>query len=242
VPKAYSIYQGPLRLWAGYVSDGLVQPGETVSHMPGAIPGQVKIKDLNGYLYDENGDYVLDEHGIPMLTGKPDGALNEADKVIYGSTDPDFILGFNNSFYWKNFDFNIYFYGQFGLLNYGSYMDNWIGNLGNLQYGVAYPSSAKEVFAHDNLNAARPGYFSNLSNYGFADYYLRELWFIRCRNITLGYTVFPRKGLSKLRVYLDVNNPFIIQPGYTGLDLETDDSNYAYPNVRSFSFGLDITF
>lgn len=242
VPKAYSIYQGPLRSWAGYVSDGLVQPGETVSHMPGAIPGQVKIKDLNGYLYDENGDYVLDEHGIPVLTGKPDGALNEADKVIYGSTDPDFILGFNNSFNWKNFDLNIYFYGQFGLLNYGSYMDNWIGNLGNLQYGVAYPSSAKEVFAHDNLNAVRPGYFSNLSNYGFADYYLRELWFIRCRNITLGYTVFPRKGLSKLRVYLDVNNPFIIQPGYTGLDLETDDSNYAYPNVRSFSFGLDITF
>ena len=242
VPKAYSIYQGPLRSWSGYVSDGLVKPDETVPHMPGAIPGQVKIKDLNGYLYDENGDYVLDEHGIPVLTGKPDGALNEADKIIYGSTDPDFILGLNNTFNWKNFDLNIYFYGQFGLLNYGSYMDNWIGNLGNLQYGVAYPSSAKDVFTHDNLTATRPGYFSNLSNYGVADYYLRELWFIRCRNITLGYTLFPRKGLSKLRVYLDVNNPFIIQPGYTGLDLETDDSNYAYPNVRSFSFGLDITF
>lgn len=242
VPKAYSIYQGPLRSWSGYVSDGLVQPGESVPHMPGAVPGQVKIKDINGYKYDENGDYVLDEHGIPVLTGKPDGALNEADKIIYGSTDPDFMIGFNNTFNWRNFDLNIYFYGQFGLLNYGSYMDNWIGNLGNLQYGVSYPSSAKEVFTHDNTDAKRPGYFSNLSNYGFADYYLRELWFIRCRNITLGYTIFPKKGLSKLRVYLDVNNPFIIQPGYTGLDLETDDSNYAYPNVRSFSFGLDITF
>jgi len=51
-------------------------------------------------------------------------------------------------------------------------------------------------------------------------------------------------------VYFDVNNPFIITP-YTGLDPETDISSanstpsqlqWAYPNVRTYSFGLDITF
>ena len=242
VPKSYSVYDGPLRFQSGYLSDGLVQVGETVPHMPGALPGQVKIKDVDGFLYDEAGNYVVDEHGIFQKTGEPDGRINEADMVMYGSTDPDFILGLNNSLNWKNFDLNVYFYGQFGLLNWGSYQDNWIGNLSSLQFGVSYPYTAKEVWRHDNQSAVRPGYFANQSTYGIADFYLRELWFIRCRNITLGYTLFPEKGLSKLRVYFDVNNPFIIQPGYDGLDLETDDSSYAYPNVRSFSIGLDITF
>ena len=42
-------------------------------------------------------------------------------------------------------------------------------------------------------------------------------------------------------IYADVNNLFTITP-YDGLDVETDDSYWAYPNVRSFSIGLDITF
>lgn len=241
-PKSYSIYNGPIRFVAGYVSDGLVQPGESIPYMPGAIPGQVKIKDLDGFLYDDKGNYVADEHGIFQKTGHPDGRINEADMVIYGSKDPDFIMGLNNTFNWRNFDLNIYFYGQFGLLNWGSYKENWIGKLSDLQYGITYPKTAKDVWRHDNQNSIYPGYFSNKSTYGFGNYYLRKLWFIRCRNITLGYTIFPKKLISKFRAYIDVNNPFIIQPGYTGFDLETDDSSYAYPNVRTFSLGLDITF
>ena len=63
-------------------------------------------------------------------------------------------------------------------------------------------------------------------------------------NITLGYTIpmkQSKKVLSNIRVYADINNPFTITP-YKGLDLETDNSVWAYPNVRSFSLGLDITF
>lgn len=47
--------------------------------------------------------------------------------------------------------------------------------------------------------------------------------------------------LSNVRVYADVNNPFVITP-YGGLDPETDNSTWAYPNVRSYSIGIDITF
>ncbi len=39
-----------------------------------------------------------------------------------------------------------------------------------------------------------------------------------------------------------VNNPFVLT-NWTGLDPETDNGNsYAYPNVTSFSLGVDITF
>lgn len=49
--------------------------------------------------------------------------------------------------------------------------------------------------------------------------------------------------LTNMRVYVDVNNPFVITP-YEGIDLETDsmDDGYSYPNIRTFSVGLSITF
>lgn len=59
----------------GYLSDGLIQPGETVDYMPGSLPGQVKIKDINGYVYNEDGSVQVDKHGIPLKSGKPDGKL-----------------------------------------------------------------------------------------------------------------------------------------------------------------------
>ena len=38
--------------------------------MPGALPGQVKLKDIDGYAYNEDGTYKTDKHGIPLRTGK----------------------------------------------------------------------------------------------------------------------------------------------------------------------------
>lgn len=246
-PAAYSEYNAPIRYKYGYLSDGLIQAGENVSWMPGALPGQVKIKDINGYIYNEDGSIKVDKYGIPLKSGKADGKLDDADKVIYGNEDPGYLLGFNNSFRYKNFDFNIYFYGQFNVLNAGSYKDLWLtGSAGmtgivNMYRGYNMPASAAEVWTHDNPTATRPGYFQDKSTWGIGDYYLQKSWFIRCRNITVGYTIPMKKVLSNIRVYADINNPFTITP-YDGLDLETDNSVWAYPNVRSFSLGLDITF
>lgn len=249
-PSAYSKYDSPIRYMYGYLSDGLIQPGENVDWMPGALPGQVKIKDIDGYVYNEDGSVKVDKHGIPLKTGKPDGKLDDADKVIYGNSDPGYLAGLNNTLRWGNFDFNIYFYGQFSVLNSGSYKDLWLtganGMTGvkNMYRGYNMPTSVREIWTADNQAATRPSYFQSESSYGIGDYYLQRSWFVRCRNITLGYTI-PTSTLhgvlSSVRVYADVNNPFTITP-YKGLDLETDNSVWAYPNVRSFTIGVDITF
>lgn len=247
-PSAYSQYNSPIRYMAGYLSDGLIQPGENVEWMPGSIPGQVKLKDINGYVYNEDGSVKVDSHGIPLKTGKPDGKLDDADKVIYGCSDPGYLAGLNNTIRWGNFDFNIYFYGQFSVLNTGCYKDLWLtgetANVKNLYRGYNMPTSAKEVWSSDNQATTRPGYFQAESSYGVGDYFLQKSWFVRCRNITLGYTIPAstlRGALSSIRVYADVNNPFMFSP-YKGLDLETDNNSWAYPNVRSFTIGVDITF
>lgn len=247
-PSAYDEYNSPIRYYYGYLSDGLIQPGEDVPYQKGAIPGQVKLKDINGYVYNDDGTYKVDEHGIPLKTGQPDGKLDDADKVIYGSSDPGYLAGLNNTFRYKNFDLNIYFYGEFDLYTQGSYKDLWLtGTSGytgvvNLFRGYNMPETAKDVWRHDNTSSTRPGFFQDQSSYGVGDYFLKKSWFIRCRNITLGYTIPIRsKYISKFRVYLDANNLFCLTP-YKGLDLETDNSSWSYPNVRSFTFGLDITF
>ena len=67
-----------------------------------------------------------------------------------------------------------------------------------------------------------PGYFQTESAYGVGDYYYEKTWFIRCRNITLGYNIPIKTSkhiLSNVRVYFDVNNPFTITP-YTGCFLD----------------------
>lgn len=245
-PSAYSQYNSPIRYLYGYLSDGLIQEGETVDWMPGSIPGQVKIKDINGYVYNEDGSVKVDEHGIPLKTGKPDGKLDDADKVIYGNSDPGYLAGLNNTIRWGNFDFNIYFYGQFNVLNSGSYQDLWPidANVKNLYRGYNMPTSIKEIWSSDNPTGTRPSFFQSESTWGIGDYYLQRSWFVRCRNITLGYTIPSsalRGVLSSVRVYADVNNLFTITP-YKGLDLETDNNSWAYPNVRSFTLGVDITF
>ena len=179
-----------------------------------------------------------------------DGKIDDYDRTIIGCGQPLHTGGFNNSFNWKNFDLNIYFYGQFDMLTTGSYKDLWLTGasnmtgVANLYRGYNMPTSVADVWTADNQSGTRPGFFQGDSTWGIGDYYVDKTWFIRCRNITLGYTIplNQSRGLvSNVRIYADINNPFIITP-YDGLDPETDNSVWAYPNVRSFSLGVDITF
>ena len=127
---------------------------------------------------------------------------------------------------------------MFQVFRNGSYLDypdgaNRIDNYMNLY------SSWRDQWSSQNPDGTSPGFFQSYSSYGNGDYFAKHCYMIRCRNITLGYTLPKIKGISKLRVYVDVNNPFKIT-NYNGLDLETGDTN-CYPNVRSYSFGLEFT-
>ena len=66
--------------------------------------------------------------------------------------------------------------------------------------------------------------------------------FFRIKNITLGYTFPIRKVVQNLRVFVDVQNVWTFTK-YSGQDPETDVyGGSPYPNCRSFSAGLNITF
>jgi hypothetical protein len=87
------------------------------------------------------------------------------------------------------------------------------------------------------------------SNIRVSDRYVQDGSFIKLKNIQLGYTL-PATSLKNvcksLRVYLQVRNALTLTK-FTGLDpeiaggiMDTGIDRGAYPQARSFSFGLDI--
>lgn len=77
-----------------------------------------------------------------------------------------------------------------------------------------------------------------------SDYFVRNASFLRCDNITLGYT-WPEllNNQMRLRLYGAVQNPFVITK-YKGLDPEVFNGidNNIYPRPVTFSVGVVASF
>lgn len=241
-PASYEKYNDPIRSMFGYLSDGIIQPGDILPHMPGSLPGQVKIQDIDSYQRDANDNILVDELGIPLKTGVPDGKLDDADKVFYGSYDPDFMVGFSNSFKYKNWDMSVYVYGVFNkLMHHASYYDSWSLGSANILNDYNLPTSVQTIWRSDNMTSSLPGYTQIQSQYGVGDLFIKKISYVRVRNITLGHNFKFNKLISNIRCYVDVNNP-VMFTNYNGIDPETDDTDVSYPNVRSFSIGVEVKF
>ena len=77
-----------------------------------------------------------------------------------------------------------------------------------------------------------------------SDYYLKNAGFLRCDNITLGYTWNNLlQDKLKLRLYGAVQNPFVITK-YKGLDPEVFSGidNNVYPRPTTYLLGVIITY
>ncbi len=220
----------PIRPIYGYLSDGIVQVGQDIPHMVDELPGNVIYKDINGF--DENN----------QLTGKPDGKMNDADKVLLASEDPKLMFGLGNTFAYKGFDLNIFFYGM---------ADRTLKNENKFKFmydGTRILSSdhnqmkdISQIYTMDNPSTKHPG-LAPQAEAGIkeSDFLLEDASFLRLKNITLGYRIPSRVFNNKLdvRLFLDAQNLWTLT-NYTGIDPETDSLG-AYPNQRSFSIGLNV--
>ncbi len=228
-------------MWT-YLSDGLVAVGEEIPHMPGAIPGTVKIKDVNGYLVDENGGRVLDESGKPQYSGAPDGKIDRADQVKIGYNVP-IPVGLNNSFKYRNFDLNVFVHAMFNRWAVNGDRYFYGAESFRINNGANVIDEVKDRWTFDKQSGTLPSIFQANSAYGVGDYFQEEAWFIRLKNISLGYTlpkhILPA-GFDNVRVFADAQNLFVITP-FSGTDPETG-SNVAYPNQRTFTAGVEIKF
>lgn len=209
----------------GWKTDGLFQTAAEVAASPlqsGAQPGDIRFVDMN-----------------------KDGVINADDKTKIGDPFPDFTIGWNLNLEYKNFDFNAFTYASVGNDVYSAYERN--ANFSNKYRGVL----ARWTGPGTTNDARNPRYsFTDAnSNIRVSDRYVEDGSFIKIKNIQLGYT-FPasitKKVFSRLRIYAQVKNAFTFTK-YTGFDpeiaggiLDTGIDRGAYPQARTYSFGIDI--
>lgn len=183
-------------------------------------------------VYDKNGDPIENQY----VDQNNDGVINEQDKIMYHSRDPKVTLAWNNNFQWKNWDLG------FSLrANLGNYVYNKLAYDNSRIYNVAAAQ-----YQLGNLLADRP-LFENASSatlLPLSSYFVENASFLRCDNITLGYT-FRNIADSDftLRLFGAVQNPFVITK-FTGLDPEEFSGlqSSPYPRPITTTIGVVATF
>ena len=157
-----------------------------------------------------------------------------------GSPLPKASLGWSNTFRFYGVDLVLSFSGQFG----HKIFNNQKMFYENLNIGLnRYKSAADPVYGTTLAKSQEPFPVS---------YYLEDGDYLKLDNFTIGYTFNTSKVkyLDKARIYLSGENLFAITK-YSGLDPELSfsdiysfgmDWRQKYPTIRSFSFGVNITF
>ncbi len=219
----------------GLQTDGLIRDSDLGSlyqtTLRSKLPGDLKFIDKNN-----------------------DGILSQAkDETILGSPQPDFIIGWNASFVWKGFDFNLFIQGVFGNEINNEISGNFIDLVGwrgkNTLAALANPD-----LVYPAPNAIYPAIGRAHETTAASDWTIEDGSYIRFRTISLGYLLnsrwLKRTGMSRFRLYGSLNNFFTLT-NYSGIDPEVTgsgvllngvDDGSKYPTSKSVTFGVNISF
>jgi hypothetical protein len=205
---------------------------------PYAAAGDVKYADTNG-----------------------DGVIDSKDRVHIGSPFPTLQYGLNMNFGYKGFDLTVFLQGVSGNQiynnakyalerydgpsNYERDVQPWsVDNPSNsnarlLQGGGATPALTQSASMNALYNTSR---------------WLENGAYLRLKNVQLGYTFGKNllgwaPAIGSLRVYVTGRN-IVTFTKYSGYDPEITGTgffgrgvdNSAYPNVRTFTGGVQATF
>jgi TonB-linked SusC/RagA family outer membrane protein len=227
----------PVSSFYGYVADGIFQTAADIANhatQPGAAPGDIRFKDLNG-----------------------DGKIDQNDQTFLGSPIPKLTYGFNVGLTYKGFDLNAYFDGVYGnklLAAYEYYTDGFFISNYNMQEselgrwtGPGTSNTLPRLIASDPNNNSR-----------VSSFYLQSGSYLRLRNLSIGYTlpknILERAGIKTFRLFVSAEN-LLTFTKYTGydpeigqqysgsggtLDMGIDNGNYA--QSRTFSAGATLSF
>lgn len=230
------------KLTGGDDADYYVETGDKISR------GNNTKVQVNKVGYPANSFYVYqqvyDENGNPIenmyVDRNGDGIINSSDKYIYKKPAADFMMGLTSKMIYKNWDFS--FSLRSSLNNYVYY--DFLANKANVSSSGLFSNTA---YSNTTAEAIALG-FTGKGEYYMSDYFVRNASFLRCDNITLGYSfkdlfkTSAYKGIGG-RIYATAQNPFIITK-YEGLDPEVKsgiDSN-PYPRAFTFLLGVNLQF
>ncbi|MBQ9439692.1 MAG: TonB-dependent receptor, partial [Paludibacteraceae bacterium] len=193
-----------------------------------------------------------------------DGQITDLDRVMDNKIVPAAPYSLGLQMKWQFFNVDISMSLRANIGNY-VYNDVLAGNVyaaapGQLYsaqnggyHGVlkdAYNAYYKDGIQPDNMyqliwNKTTGAYEQSkkkFNEYYYADIFVEDASFLRCDNITVGYT-FDKNQKIKARIYATVSNPFVIS-GYSGLDPEHFGGidNNIYPRCMTSLLGVSLQF
>ena len=192
---------------------------------------------------NKDGLWLIEDPATGKAVKFEDTMLNDSKyKQYLGNGLPDFYLGWNNTFRYKNIDLSFQLTSQLGfkILNEArafyennTVVYNRLRSVQNAPYGGQYTLSSAQKQT-------------------LVSYYLENGDFVKMSNLSVGYTVplKANKYVNRIRAYISGDNLLCIT-GYSGLDPELSnndalmpgiDKRDKYPVIRSFTFGLNVTF
>ncbi len=229
----------PIGTFFGYEFDGIFQSDAEAAASP-VIVGQQPAAGDRRY------------RDISGPEGVSDGIINDFDRTIIGSAQPDFTWGLNNEVSYRNFTLSFFFQGS-----QGNEMANM--NLINLEN----VNGQQNVLAEAGLNRWTPENPSNryaralatATDNVFSSRFIEDASYVRLKNLTLGYTLpaslLGRIKVSNLRIYASATNLWTLTD-YSGYDPEgnaygyttnlvgVDDGNY--PQSKTYLLGINLGF
>lgn len=184
---------------------------------------------------------VYDQNGLPIegefVDRNGDGIINSNDRYFYKKADADVLMGFTSKLIYKNWDFS------FSLR----------ASLGNYAYNAVEASNSnvevERLYNGRSWHNVPTMVLEKKWNYvstedGLSDYFIQNASFLKCDNITVGYSFeklfsLPISG----RIYATAQNVFTITK-YKGIDPEINggyDGNI-YPRPFTGVLGLNLNF
>jgi len=168
-----------------------------------------------------------------------DGTINEKDLIPYHKPAPDFQIGFQSKWQFYNFDLSLSLRANIGNYVYNDVLAGKMQSMKTLVREGAYTNvmlAAQKPY-NDILNSKTV----TTDNAWRMSEFIENASFLRCDNITLGYTFDEPK--VKARIFATVSNPFVIS-GYRGLDPEVNGGidNNMYPRSMTTVLGVSLQF
>lgn len=219
-----------------YPTDGLLQEDDFT-------------KDAAGNWIPKEGVVIFDGQkpgDIHYLDTDEDGKITTDDRVISGDDQPDLNYFANISLNYKKFDFEILFQGVTGVDGY--YSGPYAYGLNTSGDGQTPLAVQTDYWTPENPTARYPRLAPN-SSYGnndhTSDYWRFDASYCRVKYIQFGYTFdqigLKKIGMSNIRLYLNVQNPFTIAKEDL-VDPESRGQRGSYPLVKTYSAGVSLNF
>lgn len=241
------------------VGDDIIDLGSNHALKVGEEVGAYYLLRWDG-IYQYDGEVPSGEYGMGVRAGDMkyydkdgNGLVNDSDRILVGSPNPDFAGGWNNSFSWKGLNLSIFFTYSYGADIYAQWMTGPT-RMGNYQ-GLLQEWCDNRWTGPGSTNSyPRPVYSYHGNNSRASTYYLQDGSFIKLKSLMLSYTL-PSKWtdavkMKSVRIYLQGENLALISK-YRGWDPEVSSDlspqlmgldKYGVPSPRTYKLGVNISF